>query len=105
MSDIAELLKHRLQPKGTLPVVAIGWQCSTTSAAYLSKEFVDQCIDEIDRVLLRATVLGEKATPLEQLAISMIAESAYYKDMAALAKAADEFRKWKENNAEPGRVE
>ena len=73
-------------PGGTAPIVAIGWHCSSTSSAYMHKEFVDKCVDEIDKVAIRAE-LGQPSNPLEQLAIQLLMESAYVENFKGLTEA------------------
>lgn len=68
---IVELMRVRLQPGGTAPVVGLH-----LNNRFFNKEFIDQCIDELERVANRAMV-GEMPNPLEKLAYTLLCDSAY----------------------------
>lgn len=70
---ITDRMRHHLQPGGTAPVV-----CLRLHDRYFDKEFVHKCIDELDKMPIRA-VLGEPPTNLEKLAFMLLCDSAYIK--------------------------
>ena len=86
MSDATEYLKRCLQPGGTADIVPIGWHCSTSRSAFYDRAFVHSCVDEIDKVTVRA-MLGETPTPLERLAIELLMESAHFESFGQLQEA------------------
>lgn len=86
MSDITTYLKAVLKPGGSAPIVPIGWHMSTSRSAFYDKEFVDECIDEIDRVIARRTV--DEPSALERLAIQLLLESAYVESIPKLIENA-----------------
>ncbi len=80
MNSVCEylLLCDALRGKGTSNVVRIGFSGSG-SAGYYHREFVEKCIAEMDRVMVRVATGLDKATPLEALAIQLLMDSAYLK--------------------------
>lgn len=68
---ITERMRNNLRPGGTAPIVGLH-----LNNRFFNKEFIDQCIDELDRVALRAQ-LGEMPNPLEKLAYTLLCDSAY----------------------------
>lgn len=70
MSDIIQQMRNNLQPGGTAPIVGL-----YLHNRFFNKEFIDQCIDELEKVALRAQ-LGELPNPLEKLAYTLLADSA-----------------------------
>ena len=80
MNSVCEylMLCDSLSGKGTANVVRIGFSGSG-SAGYYHREFVEKCIAEMDRVMVRVATGLEKATPLETLAIQLLMDSAYLK--------------------------
>jgi hypothetical protein len=69
---LIERLRHSLVPRGTAPVV----QLRISGAGMFDKEFVDKCLDELERMPVRAMV-GDHPTHLEQLAYQVLLDSAY----------------------------
>ena len=70
---LIERLRNNLQPKGTAPIVGL----STRGAGiWMNKDFVDRCLDELERMPMRAAV-GDGPTHLEQLAYQLLLDSAY----------------------------
>jgi len=68
---IVELMRERLQPSGTAPIVGLH-----LNNRFFNKEFIDQCIDELEKVALRAQ-LADMPNPLEKLAYTLLCDSAY----------------------------
>lgn len=83
-TDITEFLKAQLPGRGTEQIVGLGYKGA--GAGYYKKEFVDSCLDEMEKVVMRK-VLGEDPTPLEVLAIQLLLESAYFKTFEELNAA------------------
>lgn len=84
ITEVVEHLKSLLVQKGTESVVSIGWFCpATNNVAYMHKEFIDKCLDEIRNVVCRSA-LGETPTPLERLSIQLLMESARVEDFSGL---------------------
>jgi hypothetical protein len=69
---LIERLRNNLQPRGTAPLVSLHLK----SASIFNKEFVDQCLDELERMPMRAAV-GDGPTNLERLAYQLLLDSAY----------------------------
>jgi hypothetical protein len=69
---LIERLRNNLQPRGTAPVVNL----RLNGVAMFNKEFVDRCLDELERMPMRAAV-GDGPTHLEQLAYQLLLDSAY----------------------------
>ena len=99
MSDITEHLKKRLSPAGDLDVVPIGWRSTTMQSAYFYKEYVDRCIEELDKVILRQQV-GQEPNPLEALAIKLLLSSAYFDTFDELQKALNAVKSTETNAGE-----
>lgn len=83
--DIASVafLKEQLQARGTAKVVRLAF---LGSGAFYKEDFVHECLDEIQNVIMRK-ILGEEATPLELLAMQVLIESAYFKSFAEVEQA------------------
>lgn len=75
---VIERMRNALQPGGTAPVVGLH-----LNNRFFNKDFVDQCIDELERVAVRAQ-LGEMPNPLERLAYTLLCDSAYIKNSVDL---------------------
>jgi hypothetical protein len=69
---LIERMRNNLQPQGTAPVVNL----RLNGVAMFNKEFVDKCLDELERMPMRAAV-GDGPTHLEQLAYQLLLDSAY----------------------------
>ena len=69
---LIERLRNNLQPQGTAPLV----QLRLNGVAMFNKEFVDRCLDELERMPIRAAV-GDGPTNLERLAYQLLMDSAY----------------------------
>jgi hypothetical protein len=69
---LIERLRNNLQPRGTAPLVKL----QLKGAAMFNKEFVDKCLDELERMPMRAAV-GNGPTDLEKLAYQVLLDSAY----------------------------
>jgi len=67
-----EQMRQFLVPKGTLDLVRLHLQ----SATYVDKEFIAECLGEIQRLPVNIT-LGEPVTALQKLAIMVLKDSAY----------------------------
>jgi hypothetical protein len=70
--SITERMRHYLQPKGTAPVV----QLHLADHGMFKHDFIEACIDELDKMHIRVA-LGQPPTKLEQLAYSLLCDSAY----------------------------
>jgi hypothetical protein len=69
---LIERLRNALQPRGTAPVVSL----RLNGVAMFNKEFVDLCLDELEKMPMRAAV-GDGPTNLEKLAYQLLLDSAY----------------------------
>ena len=69
---LIERLRNNLQPRGTAPVV----QLHLAGYGMFNKEFVDLCLDELEKMPMRAAV-GDGPTNLEKLAYQLLLDSAY----------------------------
>jgi len=58
---------------GTLPLYSLDF-----GSQYFHKEFIEKCLDELDRIPLRAAV-GENPSNLEKLAYELLQVGAYVK--------------------------
>lgn len=77
LPDLIKSMREALQPKGTAPLVRIGFLNSTLSnCCFMDLKFVQDCIDEVERMEARVLV-GDKPTKLELLAIELLCSSAY----------------------------
>ena len=65
-------LRTRLQPRGTAPIVGLR---TSGSGMWLSTEFVQACIDELEHMGPRAAV-GDAPNNLEKLAYLLLCDSA-----------------------------
>jgi hypothetical protein len=70
---LIERLRNALQPKGTAPIVGLN---TRGSGIWMNKDFVARCLDELERMPMRAAV-GDGPTHLEQLAYQLLLDSAY----------------------------
>jgi hypothetical protein len=70
---LVERLRNALQPQGTAPIVGLN---TRRAGIWMNKEFVDKCLDELERMPMRAAV-GNGPTHLEQLAYQLLLDSAY----------------------------
>lgn len=70
--NIIERLRANLKPIGTAPVVRL----QLANYGMFDSDFISKCIDDIERLGIRCA-LGDKITPLEQLAIQILMDSAY----------------------------
>lgn len=95
---IVERMRNNLQPRGTAPVV----QLIIAKYGMFDSNFVHQCIDELERMPIRAAV-GDKPTKLEQLAYQILLDSAFIdleheaQREAALKKYAEEMEQSREH--------
>lgn len=99
MNSVCEYLMVSgvLAAKGTAQVVRIGFS-GNASAAYYHRQYVEKCIQEMDRVMTRvASGLGE-ATPLETLAIQLLMDSAYLKGNEDFDALMDEYHRRQAEN-------
>jgi hypothetical protein len=87
---IIERLRNQLQPKGTAPIV----QLFIAKYGFFNKDFVHECIDELDRMHLRVAC-GDKPTALEKLAYQVLLDSAYI-DLQHEAELAERIKKYAE---------
>lgn len=71
-TDLIQNMKDALQPGGTSPIVRLFLRDSS----YFNKDFIDSCIEELERLPVLIT-LGEKMTPLQQLALYVLMDSSY----------------------------
>jgi hypothetical protein len=88
---IVPYLKNQLVPKGTLPVVSIGWNDSSMSTAFYDVSFIHAACDELGRRLKSHVV--DPITPLEKLAIELLLASAYISDFDDRVRALASFQK------------
>jgi hypothetical protein len=58
---------------GTAPIVGLK---TRGAGIWMHKEFVDKCIDELERIELLA-IVGEQPSNLEKLAYQLLLDSAY----------------------------
>jgi hypothetical protein len=72
--DIIQRLRANLQPKGTAPFVLL--RPIHSSGMEMHVDFVQKCIDELERIRLLAMV-GEEPSNLEKLAYQLLLDSAY----------------------------
>jgi len=70
---IIEQLRNSLQPRGTDPIVILR---TMGVGIVLHADFVTMCIDELERMPMRA-MLGEEPSNLERLAYMLLCDSAY----------------------------
>ena len=69
---IVERLRNQLQPLGTAPVV----QLRVAGYGMVDSNFINSCIDELERMPIRALV-GDMPNNLEKLAYMLLCDSAY----------------------------
>ena len=81
---IIERLRNELVPRGTLPVVPLH-----LTNRFFNKEFIDQCINEVERIETYRAALGDKPNCLERLALILLCDSAYIDTVARAAEAAE----------------
>jgi hypothetical protein len=74
MEDVIQILRNRLQPMGTAPVVLLRPIHSVGIAMHV--DFVQKCIDELERMPMRVE-LGQPPTNLESLAYQLLLDSAH----------------------------
>lgn len=74
MDDIIQRLRNNLQPIGTVPVVML--KPIHSSGIEMHVDFVKACIDELEKMPLRAAV-GDGPSNLEKLAYQLLLDSAY----------------------------
>ena len=79
---LVERLRNELRQRGTLPVVPLH-----LTNRFFNKEFIDQCINEVERIETIRAALGDTPNALERLALILLCDSAY---IDATAKAAKE---------------
>ena len=70
---LIDRLRNNLQPKGTAHIVILR---TLGVGIEMHPDFVNKCIDELDRMPLRAA-LGDNPTNLEKLAYQLLLDSAY----------------------------
>lgn len=90
-NDIIDRLRAQLQPRGTAPVVGLN---TRYAGIWMHKEFVDKCIDELEKIPARIAV-GDGPTNLEKLAYQLLLDSAYI-DLEHEAKLAARMAKYAE---------
>lgn len=69
---VIERLRNNLQPLGTAPVV----QLRVAGYGMVNSDFINKCIDELERMPIRALV-GDMPNNLEKLAYMLLCDSAY----------------------------
>ena len=67
-----EAMRANLKPQGTKPVVRL----FISGAGFFNTDFVTQCIDEIENKTAQVSAGLHTFTPLERLAIEVLANSA-----------------------------
>ena len=72
-TDPIEITRARLRPHGTADLVRL---CLKGDSAYIKTSLVQAAIDEIARLPMMVA-LGEEVSPLQQLAIMLLKDSAY----------------------------
>lgn len=95
---IVPYLKNQLSPKGTAPLVGVGWHDSTMSTAFYNVDFIHAAIDEMGRRLKSHVV--DPITPLEKLAIELLMASAYITDPKDCERALKSFEAWRNKPAD-----
>lgn len=89
---IIERLRNQLQPRGTAPIV----QLFIAKYGYFDKDFVHECIDELEKIPMRVAC-GDKPTVLEKLAYQVLLDSAYI-DLKHEAELAERMKKYAEES-------
>ena len=69
--SITERMRNNLRPRGTLQVIGLH-----LNDRFFDAGFINQCIDELDRMTARAAV-GDVPSNLEKLAYTLLMDSAY----------------------------
>lgn len=83
---IAGVLRQRLVPGGTAPIVSVGFKDGGfDGGAWFSKTFTDSTIDCLERRLRTASI--DPLNPLEKLASRLLLSTAYLSDPASLDRA------------------
>lgn len=72
--DIIQRMRDNLQPRGTAPIIFL--RPLSSVGLEMHKEFVDKCIDELERMHIRVA-LGDTPSNLEKLAYELLKDSAY----------------------------
>lgn len=72
LKSIITKLRSTLQPQGTAPLVRL----FLSKDAYFDVEFVNACIDQVEKIHVGIVLEGEIST-LEKLAIQVLLDSAY----------------------------
>ena len=72
--SLTNRLRAQLQPQGTAPIVFVK---TRGLGLVLDSEFVNKCIDELDRVNLSAVLGIQSPSNLEKLAFMLLCNSAY----------------------------
>ena len=70
---VIEKMRNNLRPQGTAPIVMLH---TNGSGLWLNHEFVTTCIDELERMPMKAA-LGQEPSNLEKLAYMLLCDSAY----------------------------
>lgn len=71
MMDIIQCMRDNLQPKGSAPIVIL----RTYGGIEMAPEFVNKCIDELERMPTRV-LMGDEPSNLEKLAYQLLLDSA-----------------------------
>lgn len=71
--EVIQQMREVLHPHGTAPIVRLFLR----SSAYFDQAFVTDCINELEKVATAAHVFGETLTPLQQLALHVLKDSAF----------------------------
>lgn len=71
-ATIIQQMRTALVRKGSAPLVRL----SFTGAGFFNETFVQQCVDEVEKVTQLAASGIEQPSPLERLAIHLLMESA-----------------------------
>lgn len=86
---IAGVLRQRLVPRGSAPIVIVGFKDGKDGGcdggAWFSKTFTDSTIDCLERRLRTASI--DPLNPLEKLASRLLLSTAYLSDPASLDSA------------------
>lgn len=75
-SELILHLRKSLISTGELPVPVGFFDCHQSQVLY-KQSFIKECIDDLDRRMLCAQVLGEKIGPIEALVIELLLSSTH----------------------------
>lgn len=81
VKEVMALMRRALVPKGSAPVVAVGFFTSTANnTEYFNEAFVQQCLDDLSKLFIMQSAGMHEMTALEKLAVYLLMASAYLED-------------------------